>query len=203
MKRFVFILALTIFLTIGGCAYAETVDCGGSSRCTTCDLCSYCFNKNNVDPIPTPGNWESCRNCLYPNLTGVPATENQTLKINDGENIGPSPVPGSWYTMLGCISTNTGGFSTQGAAGGVTQTLLRSIFGIVGGIAFLYILYGSFLILTSQADMERLNHGKRVVFGAIIGVIFSLSAVFLVNIIGNSILKIPGLSPTPSPVYPY
>jgi len=185
MKRLIFLLILTVFLFLAN-NQALAIDCT-TERCATCDLCGYC------QLSPTPGSWESCRNCLYPSLIGIPASENQTLKIDETENNAPTPVPGSWYTMIGCIRTNiAGGFSGQGAAGGVVQTLLNTLFSIAGGVAFLYILYGSFIILTSQADAERLNYGKRVVYGAIIGAIFSISAVFLVNLIGGKILNIPG-----------
>lgn len=93
--------------------------------------------------------------------------------------------------MIGCIKTDLG-FTEQEAASSVTQTLLNIIFGIVGGVAFLYLIYGSFIILTSQSNPERLNYGKRLVFGAIIGVVFTLASVFIVNFIASGILRIPG-----------
>ncbi len=94
--------------------------------------------------------------------------------------------------MIGCIQTNLNDFTREGAAGGLVQTILTLIFSAGGGIAFLYLLYGSFLILTSQADPERLNHGKRVIYGALIGIIFTVGAVFIITLIGNNILRIPG-----------
>ena len=74
----------------------------------------------------------------------------------------------------------------------MVQSLLNIVFAMAGGIAFLYLLYGSFIIATSQANPERLNYGKRVVYGAIAGVIFTLGSVFLVKFIASGILKIPG-----------
>ncbi len=199
MKRlFILLVFASCLFLISGQVKVQAVDCT-TTRCATCDLCGYCPSAATI-----PSNWEVCRNCLYPSLTGTPAKDNQTLIIDENENTGPTPNPGSWYTMFGCVQTNLGGFTQQGAAGSVVQVLLNTIFGIAGGIAFLYILYGSFIILTSQADPERLYHGKRVVYGAIVGLIFSLSAVFLVNLIGGKILNIPGFggSPTPTPSTP-
>jgi len=63
---------------------------------------------------------------------------------------------------------------------------------VTGGIALLMLMYGGFLILTSQAEPERLNYGRRVVTGAVIGLIFALGSVFIVNIIGSGILRLPG-----------
>jgi len=150
----------------------------------TCDLCGYCQGNR------VPDNWKQCRDCIYPDLGEVDAEENQSLQIID--NIPITPKPGRIYTMLGCISSNMNSFEEEGsAAANVSQILLNIIFGIIGGIGFLYLIYGAFIILTSQANPERLNYGKRVVLGAIIGVIFSLFAVFIVNFIASGILKIP------------
>ena len=73
--------------------------------------------------------------------------------------------------MIGCIKTDSSGFNQQGAAASVVQAMLDLIFRIVGGIAFLYFIYGSFLVLTSQADPERLNHGRQTLYGAIVGLL--------------------------------
>jgi len=66
------------------------------------------------------------------------------------------------------------------------------VFSVAGGIAFLYLIYGAFIITTSQSNPERLNYGRRVVYGAITGLIFTLGSVFIVKFIASGILKIPG-----------
>lgn len=151
----------------------------------TCDLCGYC------PPAPAPSSWASCRSCIYPSASSNPATGG-TLKISN--NVAPTPAPGSYYTMLGCFKTNLTDFTQQGAAGSVVQTLLNTIFSIAGGVAFLYILFGAYQITTSQNNPERLNYGRRMIVGSIIGLIISLSSIFLVNLIANNILKIPGFT---------
>jgi len=159
-------------------------------RFAACDLCGYC------PPNPAPGNWESCRQCLYPNVAG-PATTDTTLLIDPGTS---QPLPaqkGRMYTMLGCIATDLGSFQSEGAAASVVQTILNLIFSITGGAALIALIYGAFLVLTSQAEPEKLNQGKRIIFGAIVGVIFALGSVFLVNLLASGILKIPGFSGSP------
>lgn len=156
-------------------------------RYAACDLCGLC-QKNGV-LMPTPQSWESCRLCLYPNQGADPL---YTLRIDPSTNSGPTPLPGNQYTMLGCIQTNTGGFTSSGAVASVAQPILNIIFSFASGIAFLYLLYGGYLILTSQADPERLDHGKRVVTGAIVGIIFTLSSVLIINLLANGVLRIPG-----------
>lgn len=154
-------------------------------RYAACDLCGYC------PPNPPPQSWKACQKCLYPNINPDPAAKD-SLKVDPETNLPTAPSAGRQYTFLGCIKSEGSGFSNEGAAGGVVQTLLNTIFSVAGGIAFLYLIYGSFIIATSQSNPERLNYGRRVVYGAIVGLIFTLGSVFVVKFIASGILKIPG-----------
>ena len=160
-------------------------------RFAACDLCGYC------PPNPPPQSWSSCQKCLYPDINPDPAGQ-ESLAVDPETNSLIAGAPGRMYTFLGCITTGSGGFTEEGGAGGVIQSLLRVIFSTVGGIAFLYLLYGSFIVATSQNDPEKINYGKRVISGAIIGLIFSLSSVFIINLIANQVLKIPGFGEVPT-----
>lgn len=164
-----------------------------TARYAECDVCGYCQGKQ------TPGNWESCRTCLYPGTVGSPATQNKTLRINDtpGNNFNQqvTPYPGRYYTQIGCLSTDLGDFRNPAAAGGITNQILNKlIFPAVGGLAFFYLIYGAFLIATAQGEPDKLNQGKQVATGAVIGLIFVLSTIFIVNFIANGIIKIPNFS---------
>lgn len=172
---FLFVFILSIIPTIKG-----------QDRFAACDLCGYCPSDNKI-----PSTWEKCRLCLYPNANADPAAKD-TLRVDSATNTGPTPYPGRQYTVLGCIKTDLSSFSEEGAAASVVQILLNIIFSVIGGIAFLYLIYGSFTVLTSQAEPERLNYGKRLVYGAIVGLIFSLLSGFIVNFLASGILKIPG-----------
>ncbi len=194
MKRFVLMALLIFAFIVPKIAFAQTPL---STRYTACDLCGYCPDKNYL-----PGNWKSCARCLYPDIVGENpnASTNDTIRVNEETNEPPTAKSGHYYTMIGCLSTDLADFTAPGAAGAVTQTLLTLIFRIAGGIAFLYLMYGAFLIITSQGDAEKLNYGKRVITGAIVGLIFSLSALLIVSLIASQILRIPGFSPgTPLP----
>lgn len=153
-------------------------------RFAACDLCGYC------PPNPAPQSWSACQKCLYPNVNPDPATK-ESLKVDDGTNLPTTPMPGRQYTFLGCLGSGSS-FGEEGAAGGVIQSILNIVFSISGGIAFLYLLYGSFVVATSQANPEKLNYGKRLVYGAIAGLIFVLGSVMIVNFIASGILKVPG-----------
>lgn len=171
--------------TIGQVVPTNTIQEPAGPRYAACDLCGYC------PPNPPPQSWISCQKCLYPDINPDPSVM-ESLIVDPSTNLPPSPVPGRQYTFLGCLGGSGGGFSNEGAAGSVVQSLLNIIFSMAGGIAFLYLIYGSFTVVTSQADPERLNYGKRVVYGAIVGLIFTLTSVFIVKFIASGILKIPG-----------
>lgn len=184
MKRLFFILFFFACLAFFSQVFSQTTPTSGS-RYAACDLCGYC------PPDQPPSTWEKCRQCIYPDANSDPGAKD-TLKVDSATNVGPTPYPGRQYTMIGCIKTDLGSFAQEGAAASVVQILLNILFGIIGSIAFLYLIYGSFVVLTSQAEPERLNYGKRLVYGAIIGVIFTLTSAFVVNFLASGVLKIPG-----------
>jgi len=203
-RLFYFVIIIVGFLSI--IQPVQAVVCGplttpGNERCATCDLCGLCQKDGVI--TTTSGNWEKCRNCLYPNLTSAPIDQFETLRVEPTSNFPPTPIFGAQYTMIGCINTGGGGFAGgSGTLGSSTlaNKLLDFIFKIVGAVAFLYLLFGAFTVITSQANPEKLAQGKAIVVGALVGLIFALMSVFIVSLIGSGILKIPGFtSPPPTP----
>ena len=65
--------------------------------------------------------------------------------------------------------------------------------GIAGGIAFLLMVYATFLIITSAGDPKKLNAGKELLVAALSGLFLLIFSVFLLRLIGKDILNIPGL----------
>ncbi len=89
-------------------------------------------------------------------------------------------------TAIGCINATD--------PNGLVTTILRIATGIGGGLALALILYGTFIVTTSAGMPDKLKAGSEIITSAIIGLIFILLSVFLVNLIGINILGIPGLS---------
>ncbi len=158
---------------------------GVKYRYAYCDACGYCKSGT------APQSWEKCRACLYPSAR-PPATTNDTLRIEDPSAIvGPTTYPGHAYTIVGCIESPLGTFQNAGAASSVSQKFLNIIFALAGGLSLLFFLYGAFVILTAQGRSDRFLYGKRLVKGAVIGLLFVLGSVFIVRLLVNDILKIP------------
>ena len=192
MKRVFILLSFLLFLCVAGVPkiYGQT-----PAHYATCDVCGFCVNSQSTADwatIKVPGGWKSCATCMYEDLNPTNALDGTTLAINEQTNLPPPPKQGSYYTVFGCIKTDLTDFTQTGAASSLVQMLLKLIFMTAGGIALLYIIYGAYLIMTSQADPERLRYGKKVVTGSIIGLILVLSSVFIVNILASGVLRLPG-----------
>lgn len=114
---------------------------------------------------PKPPDWDNCRKCLYDN-TGA-------------------EIKGKYYTVLGCFSTTPGDY---------VQKILSIVFSVAGGIAFLTVLGGSIMVLTSSGNPEKLKEGKDMISNSLIGILIILFAVFILRLIGLDILKIPGFA---------
>lgn len=86
-------------------------------------------------------------------------------------------------TAIGCIHTNPAAFA---------KDILKFVIGIAGGLAFLLMLLGAFQMITSAGNPETLNAGRDRLTSAVIGLLFIIFAVLLLQIIGLGILNIPG-----------
>lgn len=86
-------------------------------------------------------------------------------------------------TAIGCINVLGGPEAFVG-------DLLKWGIGVGGGIAFLLIVYASFMIMTSSGNPERLKAGQELMTSAISGVVLLVLSVFVLNLIGVEVLKL-------------
>ncbi len=85
-------------------------------------------------------------------------------------------------TAIGCIHTNPNEF---------VKDLLTFIIAIGGGLAFLMMLLGAFEMITSNGNPESLANGRSRLTSAVIGLLFIIFAVLLMQIIGVGLLALP------------
>jgi hypothetical protein len=140
--------------------------CPGTCRTTGC------FSNE------TPNNSYSCPHpqatCCLP-LAATPTPSGQP----------PTPTSGQTIpTAIGSIDPS----SLQG----FTQSLLGFAFGVAGGIAFLLMLFGTFQIMTSSGNPEKMKAGSELITSALTGLLFIIFSVFILKLIGVTILDIPG-----------
>ena len=86
-------------------------------------------------------------------------------------------------TAIGCVPV-LGNDNGTGFAGFV----LKWGIGVGSGIAFLLIVYASFMIMTSQGDPNRLKAGQELLTSAISGLLLLIFSIFVLKFIGLDIL---------------
>lgn len=102
----------------------------------------------------------------------------------DGTDIPPSPdVPLGIWTAVGCIKNDP---QT------IVQTAIKIGLSISGGVALLMIMAASFSLSTSQGDAKKTAEAKEMITSAVIGIIFIIMSVTILEFIGVKIFKIPG-----------
>lgn len=92
---------------------------------------------------------------------------------------------GKIFTALGCIDVSYEGLASD---------LIRLLVGISGGVALLTILAASFLLAISQGDSSKVKQAKEMITSAVVGLFFLIFSVYILEFIGVSVLRIPGLS---------
>lgn len=107
----------------------------------------------------------SCEKCMVPVVTGGPV--------------------GVW-TGVGCMGSNIGSF--------IQETLLGWGVGLAGGISMLCIMYAAFMMQTSGGEAEKIKKAQQLMTSCITGLMLIIFSVFILQLIGVRILRIPGFS---------
>lgn len=87
------------------------------------------------------------------------------------------------WTAVGCIPRNPESVITVVVTIGLAAG---------GGIVLIMILVGSFMLSVSQGDPNKTKEAKEIITSAIIGLLFVIFSVTILQFIGVSILHIPG-----------
>jgi len=88
------------------------------------------------------------------------------------------------YTALGCMPIKIDQLMIW---------LLPYLFSIAGGISFCLILYGTFLLTTSQGDEKKISAARDTITSAITGLLVCIFSLFILRLIAIDILHIPGI----------
>ena len=87
------------------------------------------------------------------------------------------------WTAIGCIKRDPQA---------IIEKLVTVGLGIGGGFALLMFLTAGFIYSTSQGSSEKVKNAKEMVTASIVGIVFVIFSVTILQFIGWSILKIPG-----------
>lgn len=87
------------------------------------------------------------------------------------------------WTAVGCISQDPKDMISK---------LVNIGIGILGGIFLLRVLAAGFTLTISQGDVKKTTEAKDMITESVIGVLFILFSVTILQFIGSGVLKIPG-----------
>ncbi|MCL6096059.1 MAG: pilin [Patescibacteria group bacterium] len=97
-----------------------------------------------------------------------------------------------------CLYVNTG---LNIPIGTNPQSLIQKLFGLIlsisGGIALLLIIISGYKVLASQGNPEALKGAREQLTAAIVGLLFIILALVILQIIGVDILHLPGFGTGP------
>lgn len=113
-----------------------------------------------------------------PILPPSPASSAAPLPVFAPKSCGPETLD----TALGCLPYNQE----------FTGALLGFLTGISGAIALVIMLMGTIQIISAGGDPKKLEHGKELFKGAVIGLLVVIFSVTLLKIIASDIIKLPG-----------
>lgn len=94
------------------------------------------------------------------------------------------PGKGGIWSAIGCLPTD---FNTL-----IKDYIFKTGVGLAGGIAFIYFLYGVFIILTSSGNAEKMEEAKQIITSSLAGLLLIIFSIFLLQVIGVQILQLPG-----------
>lgn len=121
---------------------------------------------------------------IYATPTPGPITPGPTVPIRPGIDPWCPDGPGYVNTAIGCIPVSD--------INKFIGFLLRFAIGVGGGLSFLLIIISGIQILSSSGYPERLETGKKLLAAAVSGLLLIIFAVFLLEVIGVRILRLPG-----------
>lgn len=89
-----------------------------------------------------------------------------------------------------CLNTAIGQICGLDRPDSFVSLLFPVLLGMAGGIAFLLMATGAFMILLSGGNPEKVKAGQELITSAIQGLLVVIFSVFLLELIGKGILNI-------------
>lgn len=124
---------------------------------------------------------------------------------NDPANPKPTPSPTPTPTVAppapcnkdsqgNCVSVNTGFGEIPISITAVISTVFAILLSLSGGIILIIIVFSGYRLMTSQGDPEKIKGARETLTSAIIGLLFVIFSVTILQVIGVDILHIPGFT---------
>lgn len=123
--------------------------------------------------------------CTTPHLTSLTCISSSKKSASISGLLQGKCDEESIDTALGCIPVTIDKF---------TPALLKFLIGIAGGAALILMIVGAVMVMTGGSNPEQVQRGKEVFTGAIIGLLFTIFSVVVLQIIAGDIIQLPGFT---------
>jgi len=102
---------------------------------------------------------------------------------------GGSTFPPGGFKGEDFIDTPFGQIRTDPA--GFAQAFLGIALGIAGGLAFILMVFGAYRLMFAGGNPDSIQSGRQIITAAVVGLIVIIFSVFILRLIGISILQLP------------
>jgi len=128
-----------------------------------------------VPPLPECAEWA--------NLQGIPIPTPQLEYIDEHDIKAADLKCITVATAVGPISTDPFGF---------VKSVLSLLLSVSGGITVVFIIIAGYRLMTSQGNPEAVKAGQEQLTSAIVGLLFIIFSLVILQVVGVDILHIPG-----------
>ncbi len=104
----------------------------------------------------------------------------------------PAPPCAQFGADGTCLQVNTALGAWPVDASGFITRLFGTLLALSGGIALLIIIYSGYELLTSQGKPEQVNRARERLTSAIVGLLFLIFSLVILETVGVDVLQIPG-----------
>lgn len=129
-------------------------------------------------------------NCTVGGNCNAKVCSTSSSDIPTNTPIPPNPCP-SQEGACTSIDTALGNIDVSGP-GSFIKSLFALLLSLSGGTALLLIIISGYRIMVAQGDPEKLKGAREMLTSAIIGLLFVIFSVTILQILGVDILHIPG-----------
>lgn len=180
------VLTDNIYQNIGEQGVCQLID-GEQAVPSTLDLDDpSCICEFEEDPQPTA---RLCNEYILSINEGMGATTEALLENKEYTDCIDCFRNDGYWSALGCMYV-------KDWQSFISKNVFGTVLGIAGLSTLLCIIYASFLLQTSQGQQEQVQNARETLTSCITGLIVIIFSVFILQVIGYDILRLPGINDT-------
>jgi len=144
----------------------------------------------------TFGTFDECQEAMCADIRESSEDYDQYCKDLSGPvpaKVAPSPICASFNEAGECTAINTAlGEALPIDLPNLTKTVFTLLLSISGAIILLIVIRSGYILMISQGNAEKIKEAQDRLTSAVVGLLFLIFSLVILEVIGVDILKIPG-----------